>query len=69
MFHLFGVPESILSDNGDQSKEFKAKLTQYGVRHVYTAFHSPQANSSERANRSILAAIRSYVLLPGVWTV
>lgn len=63
VFHMFGVPESILSDNGVQfiSEKFKTFLERYGVRHITTATHSPQANASERVNRSILAAIRTYL--------
>lgn len=50
------------SDNGVQfvSKEFKALTTRYGVSHIRTASHSPQTYASERVNRSILAAVRSY---------
>lgn len=64
VFHFIGVPESILTDNGVQfvSRDFKTLLSRYGVQHILTATHSPQANASERVNRSILAAIRSYVV-------
>lgn len=63
VFHMFGVPETIWSDNGVQftSKEFKVLIERYGVKHVRTATHSPQSNASERVNRSILSAIRSYI--------
>lgn len=63
IFHLVGVPETILSDNGKQfiSKEFLTLLNRYGVRHIKTATHAPQVNASERVNRSIIAAIRAYV--------
>lgn len=63
IFLIFGVPESILSDNGTQfiSKEFSKMVNIFGIRHYRTAVYSPQANASERVNRSILAAIRSYV--------
>lgn len=63
VFHVFGVPESIYSDNGVQykSKEFAALLNKYGVHHITAATHTPQANSSERVNRSVLAAVRSYI--------
>lgn len=63
VFHFVGAPESILTDNGVQfmSKDFKTLLGRYGVKHILTATHSPQANASERVNRSILSAIRSYV--------
>lgn len=63
VFHFAGAPESLLTDNGVQftSKEFKLLLKRYGVHHVLTVSHSPQANASERVNRSILAGIRAYV--------
>lgn len=61
--HKFGVPETIVSDNGKQfvSKEFSDFVTNFGIQHYRTAIHSPQANASERVNRTILAAIRSYM--------
>lgn len=60
---MFGVPETIVSDNGTQFKahDFKAFLTSYGITHVYTAFYSPQSNVSERVNRSLIAGIRAYI--------
>lgn len=63
VFHMFGVAESVLTDNGVQfvSKEFGSFLEKNGVNHIKTATHSPQVNASERVNRSILAAIRSYI--------
>lgn len=63
IFAVFGVPESLMTDNGKQflSKEFRKFLNSYGVTHVKTAAYSPQANASERVNRSVLAAIRSYL--------
>ncbi|XP_065369018.1 uncharacterized protein LOC135961445 [Calliphora vicina] len=63
IFHVYGVPESIVSDNGSQFKanDFNAFLTSYGVKHTYTAVYSPQSNASERVNRSVIAGIRSYL--------
>lgn len=63
IFHIFGVPEYIVSDNGSQfkSNEFNAFLTELGIKHVFTALYSPQANASERVNRSIIAAIRAFL--------
>lgn len=63
IFHVYGVPEEIISDNGSQFKagEFDAFLTSYGIRHVFTAVYSPQANASERVNRSVIAGIRAYL--------
>ena len=63
VFHLFGVPEIVVTDNGSQfrSSQFESFLTKYGVKHIFTAIYSPQANSSERVNRSIISGIRSYL--------
>lgn len=43
VFHKFGTPEEIVSDNGKQ-------FTGRGITHTRTAIHAPQANSSERVN-------------------
>lgn len=63
IFNTFGVPEYVHSDNGQQfrSKVFERFLGEYGVKHIRTAVYSPQANVSERVNRSLLAAIRAYI--------
>lgn len=63
IFSVYGVPETIFSDNGKQftSHLFQKLLADYGVKHVRTAKHSPHPNASERVNRSILAAIRAYI--------
>lgn len=63
VFHLFGVPESIVSDNGSQytSREFSKFLKKYDAIHTITAIYSPQANASERVNQSILTAIRAEI--------
>lgn len=63
VFHCFGVPEVILSDNGAQfrSQKYNALLQKYQVQHTYTAVYAPQANAAERVNRSVLAAIKSYI--------
>lgn len=63
VFMLFGVPEFIHTDNGPQfiSKMFQDLLSDFKITHIRTAYYSPQANLSERVNRSILAGIRTYV--------
>jgi len=63
VFHTFGVPEFVHSDNGRQfeSKLFNNFLESYGVKHIKTAVYSPQANASERVNRSILQILRAYI--------
>ena len=57
------LESEVFSDNGVQfvSKIFADLMSKYGVRHICTASHAPQANASERVNRSILSAIRSYL--------
>lgn len=63
LFHTFGTPETIVSDNGSQfkSNHLNRLLQNYGINHVYTAVYSPQSSSSERVNRSVLSAIRAYI--------
>lgn len=63
IFSMFGVPESILSDNGSQfcSVLFKDFLKSLGINHLKTAFYAPQSNASERVNRMILSSIRAYI--------
>jgi hypothetical protein len=63
IFHIFGVPEKLLTDNGSQftCHKFENFLSKYGVKHMLTAFYAPQANASERVNRSLLAGVRAYI--------
>lgn len=64
VFLQFGVPMTIVCDNGSQfiSKEFKALLSSYNVKNIwYNAKYHPQINFCERANRVIKTAIRSYI--------
>lgn len=63
IFHKFGVPEIIHSDNGAQfiAKGFQTMIEAYKIQHIKTAIYSPQSNASERVNQSVLAAIRSYL--------
>lgn len=63
IFHVYGVPEVIVSDNGSQFKanDLNAFFTSLGITHVYTVFYSPQSNAAERVNRSLIAGIRSYL--------
>lgn len=63
LFHTYGIPEIVVSDNGSQfkSNQFGQFLKRYNINHLTTAVHSPQANASERVNRSVLAAIKSYI--------
>lgn len=40
---------------------FKEMLKKHGIKHTLTPKYSPQANASERVNRTVLSAIRSYL--------
>jgi len=63
LFYTFGVPETIVSDNGSQfkSEPFQKLLNQHKISHSLTAVYAPQANASERVNSSVIAAMRSYI--------
>lgn len=65
IFLEFGVPESIIMDNGPQfgrSKKVKALLKKYGIRRLWNNCHyHPQSNFTERHNKNIGAALRCYV--------
>lgn len=63
LFNVFSVPETIVSDNAKQftSKEFAEFLSKHGVVHQLSPRYHPQANDSERVNRSILSTIIAYV--------
>lgn len=60
VFHQFGVPQFIHSDNGKQfvSSQMSDFLKVYGVTHIKTALYSPQANVFERTNREFLVKLR-----------
>lgn len=60
---LFGVPKTLLTDNGKQfvSHEFKNFAKSYGVKVIHTANYHPQANACERQHRTLKTMLRSYV--------
>ncbi|XP_058448788.1 uncharacterized protein LOC131428762 [Malaya genurostris] len=57
------VPEVIITDNGSSfiSKDFKGLLDRFGVTHWLNSRYHSQSNPVERVNRTINAAIRTYV--------
>lgn len=63
IFHTFGVPNVIVSDNGKQftSEIFKKFLETYGVKLWLTSKYHPQANACEAANKTVGISIRSYI--------
>ncbi|XP_044571939.1 uncharacterized protein LOC123257320 [Drosophila ananassae] len=50
LFHTYGVPETVFSDNVTQFKGevFRTLMRENWVTQVFTEVHSPQANASER---------------------
>lgn len=63
VFLVFAVPQIISADNGKQftSKLFKDLMPKYKVQKIwYNCNFRPQINHTERVNKSIVTAIRSY---------
>lgn len=64
VFLIFGAPQIIAADNGPQftSREFESLVRSYNVQKVwYNARYHPQINHTERVNRVVTTAIRSYI--------
>ena len=64
VFLIFGVPQSIVCDNGSQftSKDFTKFVESYKVQKIfYNARYHPQHNPAERVNRTIISAISAYL--------
>ena len=60
-FARFGLPETIVSDNGPQfvAEEFFSFLTENGVRHVQTAPYHPSSNGlAERAVQTVKSGVK-----------
>ncbi|KAM7315470.1 uncharacterized protein ISCGN_005253 [Ixodes scapularis] len=64
VFARFGMPETLVSDNGTQftSNEFKDFLKRIGTRHVLTAPYHPSSNGpAERFVQTLKSALRKGV--------
>lgn len=63
IFLVYGVPRLILVDNGKQfaCSAFRNLCAEYGVRIRFNAGYHPQANPTERVNRTIKDMLRSYL--------
>lgn len=62
IFLKYGVPESIISDNGAQfkSKVFQTMLEKYRVKLETTSNYHPQANPCEATNKTIGTLLKCY---------
>lgn len=63
VFLLFGVPRTLITDNGKQfiSKEFSKLMNAYKVKHFRTANYHPQADPCEAQHRTLKTMLASYV--------
>lgn len=64
IFWEHGIPKTIIIDNGKQfsSKLFKKLADNHGVQNIFfNCYYHPQNNPTERENKVIGAAIRSYI--------
>ena len=63
VFLRFGVPSLIICDNGKQyvSNVFRKMVESYDCKITFNANYHPQANPSERINRVVKTAVRSYL--------
>lgn len=64
VFLIFGTPQIFVCDNGSvfTSREFKNFMNEYKVQKIwYTARYHPQINATERQNKVIVTAIRSFI--------
>lgn len=63
IFLVYGVPASIICDNGTQlrSREFSRMCGNYKTKILYDALYYPRANPTERTNRTAKTMIASYI--------
>jgi len=61
-FQHFGVPSTIVSDNGTQfvSHLFRKMCFGHGIQHVTTSPYYPQPSHAERFNRNLRSALISF---------
>lgn len=63
VFLIFGAPRTLMCDNGPQyrSAEFSSVMSRYGVSIRFNANYHPQANPTERYNRTLKTMLGMYV--------
>jgi len=64
VFHRFGYPEKLLSDNGSQfiSREWLHHMEEWGVEAETTPVYHPRANPAERRNQEIKKLMRTTLI-------
>jgi RNase H-like domain found in reverse transcriptase/Reverse transcriptase (RNA-dependent DNA polymerase)/Integrase zinc binding domain/Integrase core domain/Aspartyl protease len=63
MFLRYGPPKYLASDNASifRARKFREMCLSWGIKHVKTTTHHPQANMVERVNRNLKYALTIYV--------
>jgi hypothetical protein len=63
MFLRYGPPKYLVSDNASifRARKFREICLSWGIKHVKTTTHHPQANMVERVNRNLKYALTIYV--------
>lgn len=65
VFLQYGIPQAVIMDNGPQfgrSNKMKSLLKKYGIAKTWNnCFYHPQSNFTERHNKNVGNALRSYI--------
>ncbi|XP_046678255.1 uncharacterized protein LOC124366050 [Homalodisca vitripennis] len=63
VFLIYGVPDFVIFDNGSEfiGPPIRNLMQEYKAKTIFTPRHHPQANPTERINRTIGNMLRSYV--------
>jgi hypothetical protein len=63
VFMIYGIPRYVICDNGSEfdGHPVRKLADKYNVRLLYNAKYHPQANPTERTNKTIGTMLRSYV--------
>lgn len=63
VFMVYGVPQYLIFDNGSEfiGASVKKMAEEYRVKILLNASRHPQANPTERTNRTIISMIRAYI--------
>jgi hypothetical protein len=64
VFPRFGVPRTIVSDNGRQfvSRIFKTMCSMFGIKRKNTSFYHPQPNLAERTIKTVRSMITTNIV-------